>query len=64
MDIAWNDFWAALALVLVIEGIIPFLSPGQARITYLKAASLRDQSLRTIGLVSMLIGLILLYVVR
>jgi len=64
MDIAWNDLWAALALVLVIEGIIPFLSPGQARITYLKAASLRDPSLRTIGLISMLLGLALLYVVR
>lgn len=64
MDVAWSDLWAALALVLVIEGIIPFLSPRQARATYLKAASMADQPLRTIGLASMVIGLVLLYAVR
>lgn len=64
MDVVWADLWAALALVLVIEGLMPFISPGQARATYLKAASLPDGPLRGIGLVSMLIGALLLYAVR
>jgi uncharacterized protein YjeT (DUF2065 family) len=64
MDITWSDLGAALALVLVIEGILPFLSPRQAKQTYLMAAHMRDQPLRTVGLISMLIGLALLYLVR
>lgn len=64
MDITWTDLGAALALVLVLEGILPFLSPRRARLSYLTAARMADQPLRIIGLVSMLGGLALLYLVR
>jgi len=60
----WADFAAALALVLVIEGILPFLSPEALKRAMLVAAAMSDRSLRLAGLVSMLAGLILLGLVR
>lgn len=54
-------FWAALALVLVLEGLFPFLSPGGWRRTFLQLLQLRDGQLRFFGLSSILIGLVLLY---
>jgi len=60
----WHDLLAAIALVLVIEGIIPFINPGAMRRALLKMMEMNDQSLRFAGLTSMLIGVILLYVIR
>lgn len=60
----WNDLLAALALVLVIEGLMPFLSPGAFRRTMEQISRIPDRTLRTIGLVSMAVGVGLLYVVR
>jgi len=54
----------ALALVLIIEGMLPFLSPGKWRQTMLQAAQLPDKSLRSLGFVSMLAGVIILYIVQ
>ncbi len=62
--IAWTDLFAALALVLVIEGIMPFISPKGWRDTMLQASKLEDKTLRLIGFVSMLMGVILLYGMR
>ena len=59
-----NDLLAALALMLVVEGILPFLSPGTLRRTLQTVGQMDDRSLRIAGLVSMLAGVILLYVVR
>jgi uncharacterized protein len=56
-----NVFWAAVALVLVLEGIFPFLSPGGWRRTFQKLLSLQDGQLRFFGLCSILIGLALLW---
>lgn len=59
------DFWqvlpVALALVLVIEGMLPFLSPGRWRQMIVQVAALEDRLIRNIGLGSMLLGLLLLY---
>ena len=60
----WHDFLAAVALVLVIEGIVPFINPGAMRRALLKMVEMNDQSLRFAGLTSMIIGVILLYVIR
>lgn len=60
----WHDFLAAVALVLVIEGIIPFINPGAMRRAILKMVEMNDQSLRFAGLTSMMIGVILLYIIR
>lgn len=64
MDAQWSDLWAALALVLVIEGLMPFLVPSAFRRTMASVARLADGQLRTVGLVSILLGIGLLYLVR
>ncbi len=59
----WHDLLVALALVLVIEGILPFVNPGGLRRTLLLLSQMSDQHLRVAGIASMLLGLLLLYVV-
>ena len=56
-----DDFLRAVALVLVIEGMLPFLSPKSFRSSLLRAASIDDKPLRLIGLVAMLGGALLLH---
>jgi hypothetical protein len=53
--------WTALALLLVLEGLFPFLSPGGWRQTFLKLMQLRDGQLRFFGLTCIAIGLITLW---
>jgi len=60
----WADLWAALALVMVLEGLIPFISPGGYRNMVQQMAAMPQQSLRGIGLALMIVGLLLLYLVR
>jgi uncharacterized protein len=60
----WNDLLAAIALALIIEGMMPFLNPGGLRQALEQIAAMSDRSLRTVGLVSMASGAILLYFVR
>jgi uncharacterized protein len=57
-----NALWAALALVLVFEGLFPFLSPARWRSTFQRLLELHDGQLRFFGLCSILIGLGLLWV--
>jgi uncharacterized protein YjeT (DUF2065 family) len=57
----WHDFFVALCLVLIIEGMLPFLNPRSWRKMIYQAAQLDDQVLRLMGLASMLIGLVALY---
>ena len=56
--------WIGLALMLIFEGIIPFVNPGTARKMYAMILQMDDHSLRMGGLVAMSLGLILLYFVR
>ena len=53
--------WMALALVLVLEGLFPFLSPGGWRRTFARLMELRDGQLRFFGLASMVLGLLTLW---
>jgi len=62
--INWYDLLAALALVLVLEGIFPFVNPAGMRRKLEMISQLDDGQLRTIGMVSMAIGLALLFFVR
>ena len=57
-----ETFWAALALALVLEGLLPLLSPGTWRGTFQKLLQLRDGQLRFFGLCSVLLGLLLLWI--
>ncbi len=60
----WNDLLAALALVLVIEGLLPALNPKGWREAMMRLSAMETESLRKMGLVSMVIGASLLYLVR
>ncbi|TFG86627.1 MAG: DUF2065 domain-containing protein [Chromatiales bacterium] len=60
----WNDFLTGLALYLVLEGILPFLSPEGWRRSMAVIAGLPGRQLRIFGLVSMLAGVVLLVFVR
>lgn len=50
----------ALALMLVMEGMLPFLAPAAWRETFVRLAQMREGQIRFMGLVSMGTGLILL----
>jgi hypothetical protein len=54
----------AMALMLVIEGLLPFLSPGTWRQMFERATQMSDGHIRFIGLASLLAGLVLLAVWR
>ena len=54
----------AFALMLVIEGVLPFLVPNVWRDAFRRLTDLSDGQIRFIGLTSMLTGLLLLYIVR
>lgn len=60
----WHDLLAAFGLMLVLEGILPFLNPQGVRQALLQMAQMNDRVLRIVGLGSMLMGLILLYFIR
>jgi uncharacterized protein YjeT (DUF2065 family) len=60
----WMDLWAALALVMVIEGLLPALSPHSYRKAMLTMTQMDERSLRIIGLVSMTAGAIFLYLIK
>ncbi|RZI89028.1 MAG: DUF2065 domain-containing protein [Variovorax sp.] len=56
-----DSLWTALALVLVIEGILPFVSPGGWRRGFSQLLQLRDGQLRFFGLCSIVLGLAVLW---
>ena len=60
----WQELLTALSLFLILEGIIPFISPSKYRNFVVRMSQLEDSNLRFIGLVSMLIGLLLLFLIR
>ena len=64
MDVIWNDLLAAIALLLVIEGMVPFLNPKSLRQMLATVSQLDDRTLRIVGFISMIIGVVLLSIVR
>lgn len=56
-----NSLIAGFCLMLVFEGVLPFLAPQQWRETVTKVAQMNDRSIRKVGLSSMIAGLVLLY---
>lgn len=59
----WSLLGQALALVCVIEGLLPFVSPRRFRQVYEEALQLSDRQLRILALASMLGGLAMLLIV-
>ncbi|MFT5176041.1 MAG: hypothetical protein ACI8W7_004235 [Gammaproteobacteria bacterium] len=60
----WQDVLVALALVMIIEGMLPFLNPPRFRRTMQMIAQLEDSTLRFGGLTAMILGCLLLYAVH
>jgi uncharacterized protein YjeT (DUF2065 family) len=59
-----DSLWAAFALVLVVEGLLPFVAPRVWRDSFQKLVLLTDGQLRFIGLVSIVLGLAGYWLVR
>jgi uncharacterized protein len=59
-----TTFLMAFALMLVIEGVLPFLAPKLWRDTFRRITQMTDGQIRFIGLTSMMIGLLVLLVAR
>ncbi|HNQ03455.1 MAG TPA: DUF2065 domain-containing protein [Thiobacillaceae bacterium] len=57
-------FFPALALMLVLEGVLPFIAPKVWRETFARMLRFNDGQLRFMGLISMLAGLLLLWFSR
>jgi uncharacterized protein YjeT (DUF2065 family) len=57
----WHEIAIALCLVLVIEGLLPFISPRRWRRMVLQVANVDDRSIRLMGFISMVLGTALLY---
>jgi uncharacterized protein YjeT (DUF2065 family) len=60
----WHELLIAICLVMVIEGIMPFLAPKVWQEMLVNVSQLAPRKIRLIGLASMLIGTALLYVVN
>jgi len=57
-----SSLFTAFALMLVLEGVMPFLAPAAWRDVFRRLADLADGQIRFIGLCSMEIGLVLFYI--
>lgn len=59
------DFWqvlpVAVALVFIIEGMLPFISPNRWRTMLVMVEQMNDRMIRNVGLGSMLLGVVILY---
>ncbi|MBL4679983.1 MAG: DUF2065 domain-containing protein [Pseudomonadales bacterium] len=60
----WQEIGIALSLVLVIEGILPFLYPARWKEMVVMIADVDDKTMRLMGLASMLVGTALLYLIH
>jgi uncharacterized protein len=58
-----DSLWIALGLVLVLEGLLPFFNPAGWRRMFEQVLQLGDGQLRFVGLLSMAMGLLLIWVV-
>ena len=60
----WHDLLVATALLLVMEGILPFINPQGLRRMLMQMSALDDRTLRVAGFASMVTGVILLYAIN
>ena len=60
----WDELLAAFGLMLVLEGILPFLNPAAFRQTLLRISQMEDRVLRLAGLGGMGLGVVVLYFFR
>ncbi len=59
-----HNLLLALALMLIIEGLLPFVAPSTWRETFRRLVALSDGQIRFIGLTAMIFGLVLLTIFK
>jgi uncharacterized protein len=64
LTLRFSDLLAALALVFVLEGIMPFMNPAGLKRALAKLITIGDRDLRIAGLGSMLVGVLILFLAR
>jgi len=57
------ELWAALAIVMILEGALPFVAPRLWRDTFTKLIGLSDGQIRFVGLIAILVGVTALLLV-
>ena len=60
----WHELLIAGALMLVLEGLLPILNPRLFKKMMLSASQMSEQQLRWTGLISMIIGAMIIYVLK
>ena len=60
----WHDLLLALALLLVIEGLLPFLNPAGFKQAMQMISQMDEKQLRISGFVSMMVGVVIMYIVN
>ena len=60
----WTELFSALALVMIIEGVIPFISPQGYKNTMQQMLAMPESKLRVVGFSLMLVGAISLFFIR
>ena len=60
----WSELLLAAGLLMVLEGVLPFLAPRRFRQALLNLAAVEDRWMRIFGLICMLIGLLILNAVK
>jgi uncharacterized protein YjeT (DUF2065 family) len=64
VNLAWSDLLAALAILLVLEGLLPLFNPATTQRVMAQLSQMAGRELRIAGLVSVTAGLLLLFFVR
>jgi uncharacterized protein len=64
LALAWADLLAGFAFYLILEGLLPFVSPRGWRRGLATMSELNDGQLRGFGLAIVVVGLILLFIIR
>jgi uncharacterized protein YjeT (DUF2065 family) len=64
MRVNWNDLLGALAILCILEGVMPFMHPLGTKRLMTKLSKMAERELRLAGFFSILAGLLILFVVR
>jgi len=60
----WSDLFTAMALMVIFEGIMPFIAPNKYKEFLASMQELDETMIRRIGLITMIIGLVTLYFIK
>lgn len=64
MQPQWNELLVALAIVCILEGVVPFVHPAALKRLLVRLSATGERELRLVGFCSILAGLVILFLVR